>query len=173
MNRIVLAVVCLLGLILVGYLSYYKGYNAGRAYTAINDSLNPRTWQSKKWKYEIVFPISWDPIKRSDASVKSPSIDVFCASPRGPSTAVFAYRRFKDETLGEVYNNIVESYRKNYKKLEIIDQQNYTKDNIEYRMILFKIPTSIVDRVYHLTFIANNNTIVFISIPFSLKRHIN
>ena len=124
-------------IILVGYLSYQKGFESGRDYTAQTDSVNPKRWVNKKWGYEITFPGQWDSIKRHDPSIKSVGTDVFCSNKSGASTAVFVSTLMPNYTIDNATDEILNQYKK-LGELTIIDKRDYAKDTFSYRTIVFK-----------------------------------
>jgi len=136
MKKWKLAIVIVPVVILVGYIAYQRGFEAGRDYTAQTDSTAPKHWVNKKWGYEITFPAQWEAIKRTDATIKSPGADVFCRSRSGASTAVFIYQPMSGDTLEGISNEVLDGYKK-IGEVNVIEKKDYVKDAAAYKKVIF------------------------------------
>jgi hypothetical protein len=141
------------------YFAYKFGYKKGKNYIIHNDSENPKFWRSNRWKYEISFPSDWNPIKRGDKSIKSPDADIFCQSSRGYSCVVFVYKSLKSESLTQVSRNILQQYKDQFGVNKIIKENEYIKNEISYRKIIFNRESMI----HFYTFVIHNSYLYIIS----------
>lgn len=148
-------------IIIIAFITYRIGFEAGREYTKQLDSGGQKTWKSKKWGYEITFPESWDNIKRHDPSIKGMGADVFCGSRSGASTAVFVYPGMnKSYTIDEFADGILKQYEAMVKtKIYIKDEKKYEQNGLKYKIVIFQQDKT----THHYAFVFTNTMALAIS----------
>ena len=161
--RLLAAGAVLLLVLGVGTFVYRRGFDSGRDHTAARDSRQLKKWVSPRWRYEVTFPPGWEPVKRGDGSVQSPGVDVFCASGRSASTAVFAYPRLPADTLDGFAKEILERHRQEFKNLEMISEKSYDAGGLSYKKMVFKVKSPVSTLVYHYAVIFGPEAVLAVS----------
>ncbi len=146
-----------------GFLLYRRGFESGRGHTAGRDSGEARKWVSPRWRYEVTFPSGWEPDKRDDNSVLTPGVDVFCASGRSASTAVFAYPRLPADTLEGFAQEILKRLRQEFKNLETVEEKSYTVGDISCRRMVLRAQNPVSKLRYHYTLILAPEVVLAVS----------
>jgi hypothetical protein len=94
-------------------------------------------WKSVDWGYSVEFPKSWNDCIHSPDE-KMPGVDVTCESWWGSSTAVFASPRNASNSIDEVADEVLGSYRRRARAFEVRASEDSQEGNLHRRTIEFE-----------------------------------
>ncbi len=143
--------------VVVGLASIFFIYEIS---SMVGEKKDPHLWRSEKWGYEVTFPEDWGKIKRDNYTVKDSTMDVYCKSSQGSSTAIFVNENEESYTLSQIEEGVMRGYTDTkYGDAEKISGREYIKNGITYREFIFILG----DSTHHYVVVEHNSYIYAIS----------